>query len=170
MTDSGGQLATMSQQLRVLTARSEWTTTRCYYHHEQEHQLNLLLGRVSADSFGSKGLHIFPSYGYWTMWNLRFFGDVSNRIDPYKNRSPRFVLVTDSCRVNRSCTAKIISRMLQLAVDAQLTTDRVVTQTNSQTLFHSTYPLLLVELYGRPSGRPDDITFNALGNRLPVTW
>ena len=161
----------MSQQLRVLTDQSEWTTTRCYYHHEQEHQINLILERVRADSFGSKGFHIFPSYGCWTMWNLCFFGDASNRIGPYKNRSPRFDLVTDSCRVNQSCTAKIISRMLQVAVDAQLTTDRVVTQSNSQTLFHSTYPLLLVELYDRPSGRPDDINFNALGNkRLPVTW
>ena len=109
----------------------------------------------------------WPSYSVATMWNLWFMGNITDRICAYRKIIPKYDLVSDICKSNRSRTARVMHRLVQIAVTGGLITNaRGLNRNNIAAVYDFAFPLLVEEVYSNPPGRPEDININTIANRM----
>ena len=164
-------LAELSQSLKSLTSPNVGVGDAANSHHQQ-------VTRVATGTFhrwpGSDVFHtvpygfIWPSYTVNTMWNLWFLGDANRRIQPFKLICPKFDLMKNVCKTNRSHTQRIMKKLIELAIASNMiNNEREITEMNMQRIYDYSYPLLLQMLYSSVPTRPEDILLSTLYNRMP---
>ena len=110
---------------------------------------------------------IWPSYVVSTMWNLWFLGDSQRNIGSYRFISAKTDLTTGRCKTNRSRTAKVFRRMIDiLTMAGSIAKEKDITHMNIQSLFEYSYERFLGEIYAVYPTRPNDININTLANRM----
>ena len=162
------------QQLRIAN-RIESMGSTSFHPHEQPAVASNMTGFIHYWTGIDDKLHMVPSGFVWpsfvtsVMWNLWFFGDSNRRICAFKSISVANDLITKQCKVNASRTKKVISKMVELAVDGEkITRSRDITLSNSQAVYDFSFAELLKLLYNQHHvpERPGDINILTLANRM----
>ena len=109
----------------------------------------------------------WPSDSAFALWDLWFNGNPSLKICPYRFIESSKDLQPGRCRVNRARTQKVITRLIDIAVDSALIAyPSDITAANSTEIFDCTYPELIQELYGPSKQRSIDVNMYTLANRM----
>jgi hypothetical protein len=167
--ESNGALYNQIEQLRTLVVNNNNTMTgevvQLPVHHTGDvHRWDGDGGIIHTVPFG----FVWPSHDTSTMWNLWFFGNGNSRIGSYKFISPKVDLTTQVCRNNRSRTAKVVKKLLDLALAGGKITRLVncITVENSLAVFDYSYQKLIDELYEIKPARMYEININTIANKI----
>jgi len=96
----------------------------------------------------------FPSYSLHVIWDLWFFGKMSENIGPYRHISPRHDLPSKNCRIN-FCRAKFVMNvMIYFAIKEKvIARDQDINAGNSDAAYKAGYENIMECVYGEIPSR-----------------
>ena len=123
---------------------------------------NLILSMLFHCNYSWK----FPSQNTCTMWRLWFFGDCQRNICSFQHITGKYDLTAKACKNNLSRTAKVMKKLIGIAVADNIVSSKDVTSANSDEVFNHAYGVLLREIYGDNKKRSEEINVNTIGNLI----
>ena len=111
----------------------------------------------------------WPSDCAFTMWELWWRGDAHKKVCPYRYINSNRDLVTMRCKARRSKTKKVMTKLLEIAIDCGLIdSSKDINYDNSTTVFDNAYQVLIDLLYGDEvnKGRSSETSVSTLAHRL----
>ena len=126
---------------------------------------------------GDEKLHKVPFGFKWphgkntrTLWDLWFFGNANDRIQPFRLIEPKFELVTKLCHVDHTRTKGVMGKMIHILItDGKIQRDRDINEVNSQVMFEYSFSKIIHLAYdsnGTNDNRPGDLVLGTIYERL----
>jgi hypothetical protein len=116
---------------------------------------------------------VFPTTDVKTMWNLWHYGNLSERIRPYKllnTDGHRADLKEKKQKVNLYRANVVMSKLLQIAVNLNLLGENdsieSLPRERADEIYYKSYDMMIMELYDEHPLRMNEINYNTIANRL----